>query len=56
METIIIKPRITGDDDLRLKAQLNFSGLDRDEIIIIHNPKKNETAIIDDRLRFHKPG
>ena len=55
---IIIKPKITGDDDPRLLKQLNFSKIDRDDVIIIHNPdpRKDETAIIDTRLRFHKPG
>ncbi len=53
---IILKPRITGDDDPKLWAELSFRNLDREDVIIIHNPKKDETAIIDDRLRFHKPG
>jgi hypothetical protein len=51
-----IRPQITDDQDPRLWAELNFRNLDRDDVILIHNPKKDETAIIDDRLRFHKPG
>jgi hypothetical protein len=53
---IIIKPQITDDKDPRLWAELNFRKLDRDDVIILHNSKENKTAIIDDRLRFHKPG
>lgn len=55
---IILKPQVTGEDDPRLWAQLIFKKITLDDVIIIDNPdpEKDETAIIDTRLRFHKPG
>jgi hypothetical protein len=45
-----------GDNDQRLIDTLEFRKLTRDDVIIIEKPNTNTVVVIDNRLRFHKPG
>jgi len=49
-----LKPRITGDDDPRLIAALEFKELERRDVIIITKSNGSESAIIDSRMKYHR--